>query len=160
MKSEGLLRYLVIAFVIALVVYIVAYAGIENRRTRKGPWQVTFTNDASGVPALVINQPVLAISNLWLAFPGGQWQGTNAPRTIAFAEPRSVPFDTPLGQCLFEDTTFLPGTIVFEIFGHEIQLLPRVLTIDKKERPWQSNTTIKLVPTNSPRVTQYDSNSK
>ena len=152
MKSEGLFRYLVIAFVIALVVYFTFFFGIENRRTRKGPWQVTFTNNVSGAPTLVLNQAALAISNLWITFPGGKWRGTNSPCTIAFAEPRPVPYDTPLGQCLFMDTTFLPGTVVFEIFGHEIQLLPRVLTIDKKERPWQSNTTITLVPTNAQRA--------
>jgi len=44
------------------------------------------------------------------------------------------------------DTTFQPGTVVFTNFGHEIQLLPRVLTIDKVERPWQSGTTIDLRP--------------
>ncbi len=150
MKSDGLFRHLAIAFAIALVVYAVFYTGIEHRRTRKGPWQVTFTNDVSGVPALVVNQPTLAISNVWISFPGGEWKAINPPRTIAFAQPKPVPFDIPLGECLFMDTTFLPGTVVFGIFGHEIQLIPRVLTIDRKERPWQSDTTISLVPTNPP----------
>jgi hypothetical protein len=50
------------------------------------------------------------------------------------------------------DTTFLPGTLVFELFGHEIQLLPRVLTIDKKEQPWRSNETIALPNTHGARL--------
>jgi hypothetical protein len=40
------------------------------------------------------------------------------------------------------DATSLPGTVAFELFGHEIQLLPRVLTIDNQERPWRSNEII------------------
>jgi hypothetical protein len=48
------------------------------------------------------------------------------------------------------DTTFLPGTIVFDLFGHEIQLIPRVLRIDGKEIPWQSNATIPVTGTNKP----------
>jgi len=34
--------------------------------------------------------------------------------------------------------------VVFKMFGHEIQLLPRTLTIDKLEQPWFSNTNIAL----------------
>jgi hypothetical protein len=37
------------------------------------------------------------------------------------------------------DTTFLPGTLAFNLLGHQIQLIPRVLTIDGKEMPWGSN---------------------
>jgi hypothetical protein len=47
------------------------------------------------------------------------------------------------------DTTFLPGTIAFVLFGHEIQLIPRVITLDKQERSWQSGETIVLTGTNS-----------
>ena len=38
----------------------------------------------------------------------------------------------------------LPGTATFELFGHEIQLLPRVLIIDRREYPWRPNATITL----------------
>jgi hypothetical protein len=44
------------------------------------------------------------------------------------------------------DTTFLPGTVTFQIFGHEIELLPRVLIIDHQERPWLANGSITLHP--------------
>jgi hypothetical protein len=47
------------------------------------------------------------------------------------------------------DTTFLPGTIVIDLFGHEIQLIPRVLTIDKTDFPWESGKTIPVSATNS-----------
>jgi hypothetical protein len=40
---------------------------------------------------------------------------------------------------------YLPGTVTLELFGHEIELLPRVLIIDRKEHPWKSGTTISLV---------------
>jgi hypothetical protein len=147
MKSDNLFRHLTIPFGIAVLVYVIFYFGIEHRRTRKGPWQVTFANDASGAPALVINQPNVGVTNLQITFPGE----TNRIEKIemAFSQPRVVPYDTPFGKCVFMDTTFLPGTIVFDLFGHEIQLIPRVLTIDKKEIPWQSEKTIAVSGTNS-----------
>ena len=70
MKSDNPFRHFAIPFGIAVLVYVIFYFGIEHRRTRKGPWQVTFTNDASGSPALVINQPSLNITNLQITFPG------------------------------------------------------------------------------------------
>jgi hypothetical protein len=146
MKSDGLLKMLLIAFVIALVVYAVAFFGIQNRRTRRGPWQVAFTNDVSGAPELIISQPALAITNVQIIFPNATLPKNFSPKNLAFDQPREVPFDLPFGQCLFMDPTFLPGTLVFSISGHEIQLIPRVLTIDKVEQPWKSNATISLSP--------------
>lgn len=141
MKSPNPLKHFIFAFVIALVVYVIAYNAIENRRTRNGPWQVIFTNQA-GIPALVINERQLNISNVIITFPGQPPAPTNL--TLQFDPPQPVPFDLPFGQCIFMDTTFQPGTLVFIEFGHEIQLLPRALTLDKQEYPWQSGNVIPL----------------
>jgi hypothetical protein len=146
MKSDNLFRHLAIPFGVAVLVYVIFYFGIEHRRTRKGPWQVTFTNDASGSPALVINEPNAGVTNLQITFPG---ETNRIEKTsMAFNQPQEVPYDIPFGKCVFMDTTFLPGTIVLDLFGHEIQLIPRVLTIDKKEIPWQSEKTIAVSGTN------------
>jgi hypothetical protein len=148
MKSDNLLRHLAIPLGIAVLVYVAFYTFIEHRRTRNGPWQVTFTNNASGTPLLLINEPKLALTNLQITFPGEtNLNSTNA--VLVLDTPKPVPYDIPFGKCVFMDTTFLPGTIVFDLFGHEIQLIPRVLTIDKKEIPWQSGTTIEVPKTNS-----------
>jgi hypothetical protein len=143
MKSDNLLRHIWIPFGIAVLVYVIFYTGIEHRRTRNGPWRVTFTNDVAGAPELVINEPKLAITNLQITFPGETSTNSQAA-LLVFDQPREVPYDIPFGKCVFMDTTFLPGTIVFDLFGHEIQLIPRVLTIDKKEMPWRSNSTIEV----------------
>ena len=145
MKSDNLLRHLAVPFAIAVVVYVISYSWIEHRRTRKGPWEVTFTNDASGAATLVINQPRLAITNLQITFPG-ETNRTNV--SLSFSQPQQVPWDLPYGKCVFMDTTFLPGTITFDLFGHEIELIPRVLTIDQKEIPWESGKTIRVARTN------------
>ena len=141
MQSTGPVKHFVFAFVIALVVYVISYSAIEHRRTRNGPWEVTFTNRA-GVPALVINEPQLNITNVIIAFPGQSTPLTNL--TMRFDPPQPVPFNLPFGQCIFMDTTFQPGTLVFAEFGHEIQLLPRVLTLDKEDYAWQSGAVITL----------------
>jgi hypothetical protein len=146
MKSDNPFRHFVIPFGIAVLVYVIFYVGIEHRRTRKGPWEVIFTNDASGAPALVINETNLGITHLQITFPGES--NRTESTSLVFRQPHEVPYDIPFGKCVFMDTTFLPGTIVFDLFGHEIQLIPRVLTIDKKEIPWPSNKTISVSGTN------------
>ena|SRR5436190_16230432 len=148
MKSDNLWRHILVPLGIALLVYAIFYAWIENRRTRRGPWQVAFTNNASGAPAILINQPKLAITNLEITFSGETNRVNASAASFTFDQPRPVPYDVPFGKCVFMDTTFLPGTVVFDLFGHEIQLIPRVLTIDKKEIPWQSGATIPVSGTN------------
>src|SRR5258707_5489293 len=205
MKSDNPAKHFVLAFVIALAVYVIFYQGIEYRRTRKGPWQVTFTQDSAGNPVMVINQPKLSIADAQISFPGRPLEamasdkvaadvsrrtllprklaptnvggyalsgfsqrpaihatntvggatfaesssnssGTNhqAPvvtrQTLIFRQPRQVPYGVPFGKCIFMDMTFLPGTLTFQCFGHEIELLPRVLMIDHEEHQWSSGT--------------------
>jgi hypothetical protein len=170
-KATGPFKHFVFAFLIALALYAVAYSFIENRRTRKGPWLVTFTyaptasvsppllGERAGVrasqrtyqtnsqqPSLTINQPWLNLSNVVITFPdsASDTRIANTNETIDFRVPKDVPFNVPFGTCIFEDTTFLPGTIVFKMFGHKIQLIPRVLTVDGKEYPWKSDSMLNV----------------
>lgn len=146
MKPDNPLKHFVLAFLLALLCYAVSYRAIEHRRVRKGPWQVTFTNLVAGVPEIVVNQPALAITNARLIFPGQAFPSSAVLGTLAFSQPRPVPYDVPFGKCIFMDTTFLPGTLTLNLFGHEIELLPRVLMIDHEEHPWRSEAAITLPP--------------
>src|SRR5437667_7371236 len=145
MKRDRLLKHSLVAFGIALLVYVTSYTAIEHRRTRAGPWQVTFTNDTAGARAIIINQPALGITNVQISFVGESNSLPEAARTLQFGEARAVPFEVPFGKCVFLDTTFLPGTVALNLFGHEVQLLPRVLTIDHVEHRWVSDE--KFIPT-------------
>ena len=146
MKSDGPLKHFLIAFLLAGACYALFYPTIEHRRTRKGPWEVTFTNNSEGAPTLVINQPKLAITNVQVSFPEQPALPQQAQTNLVASQPRPVPYQVPLGKCVFMDTTFLPGTLTFEMLGHEIELLPRVLVIDRQEHPWLSDSTITLHP--------------
>jgi len=142
MKSDNPIKHFAFAFTIALLIYFVAYSGIEHRRTRKGPWQVTFTKSSVNDPRIIINQPKLGLKNVEIIFVGGTSSITNT--TLQFSQPRTVPYEAPFGRCVFMDTTFLPGTLTFQFFGHEIELLPRVMIVDHKEHPWRSDSTLTL----------------
>ncbi len=144
MKSDSPVKHFVLAFVLALGCYALFYHGIEHRRTRKGPWEVTFTNSAAGSPLLVVNQPKLLISNVQINFVDEPSPTTNAMGTVMFTQPQPVPYPVPFGKCVFMDTTFLPGTVTFRFYEHEVELLPRVLIIDRQEHPWVSDSTITL----------------
>ena len=144
MKSSNPLKHFAFAFVMAVVVYAVFFYSIEHRRTVNGPWRVAFTNNSAGVPELIVFQPKLKIIDVKIDFPDDKPPLIITNGLMMCATPKEVPFPVPFGQCIFMDTTFLPGTVTFNLFGHEIELLPRVLIIDKTEHPWQSGATIVL----------------
>jgi hypothetical protein len=136
-------------FLGALVFYVVTYSWIEHRRHVKGPWTVEFQS-ADATPRLIVHQPFLNISNVTLRFPGeslpADYDALRRP-VVRFDQPE-VP--VPFGEVIYEDLTFLPGVVTFNLFGHEIELLPRVLIINKKEIPWASQVTIDLDPAAKP----------
>jgi hypothetical protein len=133
MRSDGLLKHLAICAVIALVFYVAVFGWIEHRRTFKGPWVAAFRADAAGTPALVITQTNLHISQT-IVFPGQTVRPANSSRTIVFGQ---APAELPFGELLYQDPTFLPGTVTLRLFGHQVEIFPRALTVDKKEYPWQ-----------------------
>lgn len=144
-KRDNPAKHFIFAFVIALVGYIIVYHFIEHRRTRKGPWQVTFTNTPSGNAEIIINQASLDISNVQIQFTNSTLTNFSA-MTYWFSQPKRVPYEVSFGRCVFMDTTFLPGTITFQLYGHEIELLPRVLILDRQEHKWVSGESVVLAP--------------
>src|SRR5258708_5248253 len=98
MKSVGVLKHFILALVFALVLYVVAYSAIEHRRNRNGPWQVTFTDDAGGLPTLRIDQPKLGITNVVIVFEGESASSTNAIGLVVFDQPKQVPYPVPFGR--------------------------------------------------------------
>ena len=134
-------RHLLIGFALALVIYLVAFSLVEHFRQRKGGWVVTFESDAAAVPSLRIAQSYLALTNVTFVFPGAHLEQPGWEATIVFDRPIT---NVPFGKVIYIDTTFLPGAIVFDLFGHEIQLLPRVLLLDHREVPWKSGREFSL----------------
>jgi hypothetical protein len=69
--------------------------------------------------------------------------GVVAEMTVRFDEPQQ---QVPFGQWKFDDLMYLPGTVTLRFFGHEVELLPRILYLNRTEHPWQSGETIVLHP--------------
>jgi hypothetical protein len=122
MKSDGPMKHLLLAFLLAVICYAFFYNSIEHRRTRKGPWKVAFSTSPEGWPQMRIDQPKLAITNVEISFLEEPADSNRNLGTILFNQPQPVPYDVPFGKCIFMDTTFLPGTVTFRIYGHEIEL--------------------------------------
>lgn len=141
MKTERLPKILLIAFIFALVVYLPAFALMQSCRTSKGPWHVEFSTDAAGIPALNIEHPRLNISKK-IIFPEQKVLQTNLAHLFVFDDPTKT--NAPFGEIVFEDLTFLPGTVTFNFFGHEVELLPRILIIDKQEHAWKNGDPISV----------------
>lgn len=130
-----------LTFVLTLVYYFIAFPWLSKRQTVQGPWQVVFTNNLAGVPALVLTHPKLGLTNVTLLFPEEKIPATNTTGLVLFDTPQKP---VPFGTLLYDDLMFLPGIVTFDLFGHEIELQRRVLVLNRTEHPWQSGETVSL----------------
>jgi len=145
MQPSGFAKPVLVGLLLAVAIYAGGFALDQHLRTRRAPWQVAFTTEPSGAPALLVNHPKLNIANLKIVFLGET--ATNVRGTVVFDLPQKP---VPFGKVKFEDLTYLPGTVTFDFFGHEIELLPRTLYINRKAHPWISNETIPLSAADKP----------
>ena len=141
--QSGILKNVALVFLASLALYVVAYGCDSHLRLRHGPWQVTFTAETNGAPAILIRQPKLGVEEFKIIFAGEQLPASFRSRTVVFDSPALTP---PFGQWVFDDLMWLPGTVTLNLFGHGVQLLPRTLTVDVKEHPWQPRVTLTVTP--------------
>lgn len=142
-KPDSIWKQALAMLGVCAVLYFGGFWAMQHWRARRGPWEVTFQTTGEGVPQLTLAAPGLGVSNVQVVFPGTNLPALKAPVLVRFDDPArgaAVPF----GRVKFLDTTFLPGTVTFELFGHEIELLPRTLIVDKQEHPWRSGERIEL----------------
>ena len=126
----------------AVAFYVVFFFGLERFRGRRGPWEVRFSAEPGRPPSGEINQTSLNIAGVKITLPGAALSPASVTETLRFTLPTQT--NIPFGKVRFLDTTFLPGTVTLDLYGHEVELLPRVLIIDKKEHMWRSGETIPL----------------
>ena len=147
---RGLLKL----FVLTLVLYICGFYGLEHIRDRKGPWIVTFDASASK-PTMTIDQMALGINSFKIIFENVNTNGLTSGKVrfddpILNAQPmdktpessqelKQRAFSVPFGECIYQDLMFLPGVVTMNLLGHEIELMPRTLVIDKKQIPWDTS---------------------
>lgn len=140
-SRDSLVKHGLVALVAAVLVYAVAFFVVEHLRTRRGGWQLTFQSDNEGHLQLVVAQPKLKIADVRFTFVKTSGPPSTPSRSIIFNSPIT---NVPFGRVVYLDTTFLPGSIVLDLFNHQIQLLPRVLFVDRQEIPWQSGAEYRL----------------
>jgi len=131
-KQDRLPKHLLIAFACAVAGYALFFMLDQYLRTRKGPWEVTFTTNANGYAEIVVQQPTLGLSNVHITF--AEERPTNGLGATRFDRPLQ---QLPFGKTKFEDLTYLPGSVTFDFFGHEVELLPRTLYLNRQERGWR-----------------------
>lgn len=141
-ESDNILKHAAIVFCIAVVGYALFFFADSFLRTRKGPWEVTFFA-TNATPAIEVNQQNLGIRAVKIIFEG-ETATNQSVRTLVFRQPKQP---LPFGKAKFEDLTYLPGSVAFDFFGHEVELLPRTLYLNKKEFRWESGKELRLLPT-------------
>jgi hypothetical protein len=137
-----MLKQVLLVFAVVCVGYFSLFSLIERSRGRKGPWEITFTSDTNGAPMFVVDQEYLGIRGKRVVFQGQK--ATNPTVRLSFKEARQFPFAAPVGQCVFLDTSVLPGTVTLRAYGHEIELIPRTLIVDHEEYSWRSQDSVWL----------------
>lgn len=154
MKSDRLSSHLLIGFGFALALYISLYWLIEHRRVVNTPWLVSYEVDAGGHATLEIEQKSLRYGPVKIRFTEGVTNAALPRAQVEFRNPLPTPRPMPVGQSVFEDLTFLPGTVVLNIGSNNIQMLPRALTIGTNEFPWQRTRLIEVQADGSPRLVE------
>ena len=145
MKTSFPWKQALLLFTAVLLAYCALFYGTEWSRHRKGPWQVEFSASPEGRPLLLITQAYHGIFTV-VEFPDEKVRFRSD--TVVFDRPRKQKL--PYGKLLYEDLTFLPGVVTLDLFGHEVELLPRVLIVDKKEILWEGNGYVQVWATNKP----------
>ena len=151
MKTGLTPKSIALWFLLVLALYLAGFYGVEWANHHKGAWEVEFSSDGMGNPSIAIYQPKLKISAVEIIFAGEKSPATNFSTRVIFDRPlTALPSAQPIGEVIYEDLRALPGVVTFNFFGHEIELLPRVLIVNKKEIPWKSETVLELSQTNKP----------
>jgi hypothetical protein len=129
-------------FIFCLFAYVTFYGGCEIIRRKHGPWELTFRRETNGTPVLSITQRKMGLTNVTVSFPGETTKIAEEFRVYMLPNTNSTPF----GPTIFQDGTVLPGTITLDCFGHEIELLPRTMLVNRHEVGWFNGTNIVLLP--------------
>lgn len=135
---------------VALVAYVLLYSCDHWARTRQGPWEVTYIQETDGTPAVRIHQSALGIHAVTVRFEGERLPPetpARLPVTVRFDQPEA---QVPFGSLAFHDLMYQPGTVVLHCFGHEVQMLPRALFLNRTETPWQPTALHRLNPAGKP----------
>lgn len=146
MKTTFPWKQTLVLFIAVLLAYLAVFRTIEWLRHRKGSWEVHFVTDPEGRPSLEVRQKHLNIATR-IRLPDEQSK-PNLSEVVTFDRPHKP---VPFGKVIYEDLTFLPGVVTFDLFGHEVELLPRVLYADKDEIKW-TEAQIELWSTNKPPI--------
>lgn len=136
-------------FIGTLFLYITFYGGCMAYRHKGGPWAITQDKLPDGTPIVKIeHHRILSNAPVILHFPGevAPARFTNHPLLRIYSQPNTNTL--PYGPVVFLDTTFLPGNVTLDVFGHLVEMVPRTLYIDGKEVGWNPGTNITLSPTN------------
>lgn len=136
MFGNRILPHFVIALVLAAALYAGGFIFDQHLRARRGPWVVEFTRAADQSPMIVIEQPALGIGGVRFIFPGETVESQS--ETVRFDVPEGA---IPWGRLKYEDLTYLPGVVTLEVFGHEIEMLPRRLYVNRQAVAWPEGGT-------------------
>jgi hypothetical protein len=145
MNREHLPRQLLIVFLVTFAVYAAGFWFIEGRRKAQSPWIVSYKINATGHTTLEIHQQSLALGPVEIRFASATTNALMEKTQITYNDPKPVPRPAPIGQCMFEDLTFLPGTVALKIHNQHIQMLPRTLSIGTNEFLWGRARIIRIL---------------
>ncbi|HWN94405.1 MAG TPA: hypothetical protein VNT99_05195 [Methylomirabilota bacterium] len=137
-------KSIVVTFVLAVIFYVLAYAWVDGKQHRKGPWQVNFMTNNAGQPQLVIAQKALGISNVTVQFAGEQLAATNRTGVVSFTTPKQP---TPFGLVAYDDLMFQPGSIALDCFGHLVEMVPSAFGLNGVRFLWTNDVVYSLSPT-------------
>lgn len=136
------LRPVLLFFLTLVPAYLLVFWGTEYVRGKDGPWRLVFSSDAAGVPSLLVEHPGILAGGMELKFSEEKVEPGQRVECLLDKPIKPLPW----GKRISEDLTFLPGTLAIDAFGHEVEIAPRILVVNRKEIPWGSQMHLVVNP--------------
>lgn len=131
-------------FLTILTIYGLAFLLDGFFRMRKGPWLAVFSAISPTQLELSVYQPTLGINGVKITIQREALESVELTQgRVEFRNPNQP---LPFGQLIYTDLTFLPGVVTMEIEGHQIELMPRALVVNRKPIPWDRLDPLDLKP--------------
>jgi hypothetical protein len=128
-----------------------AYIAFSQFKFYSDAWSVTF-EVSDGQTSLDITSGKFKNKRLQILLPHAATPLPMGPRTVVFWK-KEAAAQVPFGTVNFVSPRPAPGRVTLLVLGHEIDLRPQAVYLDRQEYKLDSNRIIRLLPAPPPEST-------
>jgi hypothetical protein len=128
--------------------FLFLYLAFSQFKFYSNAWSVTF-EVSDGQTSLDITSGKFKGNRLLIFFPHAATVQATPPQTVVFWK-KEAAAQVPFGHVDFVSPRPSPGRVTFRVLGHEVDLRPQAVYLDRIEYKLDSNRIIRLLPAPPP----------